>query len=81
MAALRLKDVAHEAVTASLVLRVAQMETPENGHLARICRHALYERPHEHEEKNVEHGQEGYDLPVVCRQHNKIMSAYTLSVK
>ena len=56
MAALRLEDVTHEAVTASLVLRVSQMETPENWHLAWICRHTLYERPDQHEENYVENG-------------------------
>ena len=39
MAALWLKDVAHEAVTASLVLRVTQVEAPEDGDLPRVSRH------------------------------------------
>ena len=39
MAPLWLENIAHEAITASFVLRVAQMEAPEDGHLPRVSGH------------------------------------------
>ena len=54
MASLRLEDVAHEAIAATLVLWVTIVLAPEDGHLARICRHALNEGPDEHEEEKME---------------------------
>ena len=73
MAPLWLEDVAHEAVSAALVLRVTQVEAPENGHLSRVCRHALYERPDEHEEEQVEDGEEEDHSPVVCNGTTQII--------
>ena len=49
MAPLRLKYVAHEAVPSPLVLRVAQVEPPEDRDLPRVRRHRLDERPDQHE--------------------------------
>lgn len=45
MASLRLENIAHEAVSTTLVLIVTQVKAPENGHLSRISRHRLKERP------------------------------------
>ena len=59
MAAFRLEDVAVQTVTTALVLGVAQMEAPEDGHLSRVSRHRLDEGPHKHDEEQVEKGQEG----------------------
>ena len=39
MTTFRLKYVAHEAVSAALILRVAQVEAPEDGYLAGIRSH------------------------------------------
>ena len=47
MAAFRLEDVAHEAVTSTLVLRVTKMEAPEHWNLSWIRRHRLYKAPHQ----------------------------------
>jgi hypothetical protein len=43
MAALRLENIAHQAVTTSFVLRVTEMEAPKDWHLSRICSHRLHE--------------------------------------
>ena len=51
MAPFRLEDIAHETVTASLVLWVTQVEAPKYGDLARVCRHGLHKRPTHHEEE------------------------------
>lgn len=45
MASLGLENIAHEAVSTTLVLIVAQVKAPENWHLSRISRHGLKERP------------------------------------
>ena len=66
MAPLRLKDVTHEAVAPSLVLRVPQVEAPEHGYLPRVCRHRLDERPDEHEKEHVENSKHEYNSPIVC---------------
>jgi len=55
MATFRLKDVAHKTVSAAFVLRITQVETPEDGHLTWIRSHGLDEGPYKHEEKKVEH--------------------------
>ena len=55
MAAFRLENVAHEAVSAAFVFRISQVEAPEDGHLAWIRSHSLDERPYKHEKKEVEH--------------------------
>jgi len=65
MASLWLKDVAHQAISATLVLRVTQMEAPEDWNLPRICSHGLYERPNHHDEDEMEHTQQEQNLPVV----------------
>ena len=39
MAAFRLEYVAHETVSTTLILRVTQMESPEDRHLTWIGRH------------------------------------------
>eukprot|EP00354_Favella_ehrenbergii_P001721 CAMPEP_0170461760 /NCGR_PEP_ID=MMETSP0123-20130129/7537_1 /TAXON_ID=182087 /ORGANISM="Favella ehrenbergii, Strain Fehren 1" /LENGTH=172 /DNA_ID=CAMNT_0010726845 /DNA_START=755 /DNA_END=1273 /DNA_ORIENTATION=- len=65
MAPLRLEDVTHEAVAASLVLGVTQVEAPEDGDLPRICRHALNEGPDEHEEDDVKDGKQQHDSPII----------------
>ena len=61
MATLRLKDIAHEAVAATLLFWVAQMEAPKYGHLSGVCSHGLNETPHEHNEQEVEHHQHKHD--------------------
>ena len=58
MASFWLENIAHEAISAALVLRVAQVESPEDGHLAGVCGHGLDEGPDQHEEKDVEHAEE-----------------------
>ena len=45
MATLGFEDVAHQAVTASFVLRVTKMEAPEDWNLTRIGCHTLNEWP------------------------------------
>ena len=55
MASLRLEHIAHKTVTTSFVLVVAKMEAPEYGHLPRISRHCLKERPQEHHKYYVIH--------------------------
>ena len=54
MAAFRLEDVAHQAVTSTLVLRVTKMEAPEHWNLAWIGSHRLDEGPHHHYEDDME---------------------------
>jgi hypothetical protein len=49
MASLWLKNIAHQAVSTPLILIVAEMEAPEDGHLSRVRRHTLEEGPHEHD--------------------------------
>ena len=53
VAPLGLEDIAHEAITSTLVLVVAQVESPEHWHLPRIGRHGLKERPKHHGEEDV----------------------------
>ena len=43
MTPLWLKNVAHKAVSASLILRISQVEAPKYGYLAWIGSHGLYE--------------------------------------
>ena len=66
MAPFRLKNIAHQAVSSSLVLRIAKMEPPEDWNLTRIGSHRLYERPNEHEKDNIENCEHDYDSRVVC---------------
>ena len=71
MATLRLENVAHQTVTASFVLRITEMEAPEDGYLTWISRHALNERPDEEDEEHMEHSEESDDPPIVvfcCRK-------------
>ena len=56
MATLRLKYVAHEAVAATFVLRVTQVEAPEDWNLTWVSCHRLDERPYEQDEQDMEHG-------------------------
>jgi len=58
MASFWLENVAHEAISAALVLRVSQVESPEDGYLAGVRGHSLDEGPDQHEEKDVEHAEE-----------------------
>jgi hypothetical protein len=62
MAALRLKDIAHQAVTATFLLWVAQVETPEHWYLSGVRCHGLNETPKKHHEEKVEGNQ---------HQHNR----------
>lgn len=73
MAPFWLKDVAHEAVASALVLRVTQVEAPEDWNLSRVRRHRLNEGPNQHKEEEVEHAEEQDHSPVVCsqRSHNQ----------
>jgi len=61
VAALRLKDVAHEAVATAFLLWIAQMEAPEHGYLSGVRSHCLDETPDEHEEQQVEHYEQKHD--------------------
>ena len=54
MAAFRLENVAHEAVTAALLLWITQMKAPKNWNLARVSCHSLNERPECHKEDKME---------------------------
>ena len=49
MAAFWLKDIAHQAVSTSLVFRISPLHTPVRLHLSRICCHRHYEGPNHHE--------------------------------
>jgi len=71
MATLWLENVAHEAVTASFVLWVTEMEAPEDRYLAWICCHALNEGPDKQDEEHVEDGEHKDDSPVVCYQRKR----------
>ena len=51
MASLWLENVTHQAVSSSLVFRIAQMEAPKDWYLARIRRHSLNEGPNKHEKE------------------------------
>ena len=74
MATLRLEYVAHQAVSAPFVLRVAQVKSPENGHLAGVGGHGLDEAPDEHEEEHVEDGEQNDYSPIICRQSEILAS-------
>lgn len=65
MATLRLENITHQAVPSALVLRVAEMEAPEDWHLAGVGRHGLDKGPNKHDEEYVENGQHGQDFHVV----------------
>ena len=67
MAPFGLKNVAHEAISASLVFGVAPLEAPEDGHLARVGGHGLDEGPDHHEEDQVEGGEQHEHRLVVFR--------------
>jgi hypothetical protein len=53
MAPLRLKYIAHQAISSSLVFVITEMEAPKNRNLARIGGHGLKERPHQHKEEYI----------------------------
>ena len=55
MASLWLEDVAHETVAASLLLRITEVEAPEDRDLPGVCGHGLNEGPDKHYEEDVEH--------------------------
>lgn len=59
MAPLWLEDVAHEAIAAAFILRITQVEAPEDGNLAWISRHCLKEAPNQHNEQHVEENEQG----------------------
>jgi len=54
MASFRLKNIAHQAVSPSFILRVTQVEPPENRDLARVREHGLEEGPHQQHKYHVE---------------------------
>lgn len=53
MAPFGLEDIAHQAIASALVLVVPEVEAPEHGHLTRVRRHRLEERPQQHREQDV----------------------------
>ena len=55
MASFRFEDVAHEAISTPLILRIAKMKAPEHWNLAWIGSHCLDEGPHHHNEDYVEY--------------------------
>ena len=57
MAAFGFENVAHQTVATAFVLRVTQMEAPENRYLAWVRGHCLHEGPDEHDEEHVEDGE------------------------
>ena len=65
MTSFRFKNVAHETVSATLILWISKMETPEDGNLTWIGRHRLDEGPDEHEEKHVEDREQDDNSPIV----------------
>jgi len=58
MAAFWFENVAHQTVATAFVLRVTQMEPPENRYLAWVRGHGLREGPNEHDEEDVENGKQ-----------------------
>ena len=54
VASFRFEDVTHEAISTSLIFRIAEMEAPEHWNLAWIGSHRLDEGPHHHYEHDVE---------------------------
>jgi hypothetical protein len=54
MATLWFEHIAHKAVSAALILWIAQVETPKHWDLAWIRGHRLKERPKQHEKEKVE---------------------------
>jgi hypothetical protein len=67
MAPLWFKDIAHQTIPSSLVLRVAQVKAPKHRHLPRVCRHCLHEGPYQHDKENVENGKQGEHFDVVYK--------------
>jgi hypothetical protein len=72
MASLRLENVAHETVSASLVLVIAEMEAPEHRNLAWIRCHRLEEGPKQHYEQEVVDDQKWYPFFILYIQNFKI---------
>ena len=60
MASLWFENIAHQAVTTSLILIVSQMESPEDRYLSWVGGHGLEERPEQHEEQEVVDDQKRY---------------------
>ena len=65
MASLRFEYVAHQTVAAALVLRITQVEAPEDWNLPRVRRHGLDEGPNEHYEEYVEETEQNYYSGIV----------------
>lgn len=65
MASFWLKYIAHETISAALVLCIAQMEAPENWHLSWVSRHGLDEGPDHHQEYYMEKSQQNYDVRII----------------
>jgi hypothetical protein len=65
MASLGFENVAHQAVTTTLVLRVAQVKAPKDRNLAGVSGHGLYEGPDEHDEEHMEDCKQREDFNVV----------------
>lgn len=69
MTPLRFEHIAHQAIATAFVLCIAQVETPEHRHLARVSSHYLEERPHQHAETDVEEYQ-NHSRIHICYQDN-----------
>jgi hypothetical protein len=54
MASLGLKYVAHQAIPPSFILRVTEVEAPEDRNLSRISEHRLEEWPNKQDKYHVE---------------------------
>ena len=65
MASFWLEDVAHKTISAPLILRVSQVEAPEDRDLSRIGCHGLDEGPYHHEENKMEAAEQDEHCRVV----------------
>ena len=65
MASFGFEYIAHQTISTALVLRITQVEAPEDRDLTWVCSHRLNERPNEHYEEDVEEAQENDNSGIV----------------
>ena len=65
MASFRFEYVTHQTVSTALILRVTQVEAPEDWNLTWVSGHRLDEGPDEHDEENMEESEQDYDSCIV----------------
>lgn len=56
IAPLRLENIAHQAISTSFILWVAQVEAPKHWDLARVGGHWLEKGPYQQYEEDMEEG-------------------------